>query len=1205
MENKNTYWKGLEELNETTDFVESRDNEFHQELPVDEFLGDDKLREASTGRRDFLKFLGFSVAAASLAACETPVIKSVPYVNKPEDITPGVANWYASTYYDGNDYASILVKTREGRPIHIKGNRSYGITKGGITPRINASVLTVYDSQRLKNPVADGNIVEWSQIDGEITNRLNGIASSSTPGKIRILSNSIISPSTQSVIDDFVAYYSGKPKPAYDIPTDGGDEIAAAIPVAVDTAAADTATVIDTPVAEATPEVNNNHSDVKHVTYDPISYSGIRAANKKNFGKAIIPDYDFSKAKVIVSISADFLSNWLLSTEYMMQYISRRRPETHKSNAEDHFPEELKKNLEEFEYWKNNIEKRIDNENKLVARNQGGGDGWMSRHFQFESIMSLSGSNADVRGPIKPSEQGVVAAAILAEMGQDTGVDTSGLSKDVMKKVKAAAEELQANKSESLVVSGSNDPSVQMLVNAINQKLGNYESTLNLNNELSIGKSSDTEVKDMLSELKAGDALIIYGVNPAYSYPDSKALNAVLDNKDILKISMAGYMDETASKCDYVCPDHHFLEAWNDFNPKTSHYAIAQPTIRPLHKTAAAQESLLVWAGAAKRGGKDSTVFHDYIKNNWELYGYPMAKAYFSTFHDYWNTMVGNSAADVPAKAATAWPFTDATSDAANGVKAIVDGAKGDELVLYQKGGIGDGSQANNPWLQEMPDPITKVTWDNYITMSPADMKKGGYNTYIGQKSPATVGKVKVGGKTIELPVYPQPGQKQGTIGIALGYGRGANGESIGRAAFQTGEFGEYLKEKGKKQTIGKNAFALASVADNGSIGYDLYDVSVKKTSKEYFMATTQTHHTVMGRNTVIKETTKENYDKHDPWGEDHHGKHEYNKPYHLAMHGPHIDPKTGKETHGPNKMLGKDVTLWAEHPVEKIGHRWGLAIDLSTCIGCSACVTACMSENNVPVVGKDEVARVRDMHWMRIDRYYKAAQEEMIGKKKEDFTYGELEVPEDNPKVVFQPVMCQHCNHAPCETVCPVIATSHSSEGLNMMTYNRCIGTRYCANNCPYKVRRFNWFNYQAYRKFDKQNPAQQDMGRMVLNPDVVVRSRGVMEKCSMCVQNIQAGKLQAKMEQRKVKDGEIQTACSSACALGAITFGDLNDMYEKDKDGNVISEGSGIHLIASGERSYNLLDDVGTQPNIYYLAKVRNEKTAGGKKESGEAHH
>jgi molybdopterin-containing oxidoreductase family iron-sulfur binding subunit len=493
------------------------------------------------------------------------------------------------------------------------------------------------------------------------------------------------------------------------------------------------------------------------------------------------------------------------------------------------------------------------------------------------------------------------------------------------------------------------------------------------------------------------------------------------------------------------------------------------------------------------------------------------------------------------------------------------------ELVLYQKVGLGNGKQANNPWLQELPDPISRVTWDNYITMNPNDMDEKGFTKVIGQEWPADTAKVTVGEKSLELPVYPQPGQKKGTIGIALGYGRGAEGEPIGNAAFQCDEFGAHKTDKdGNPIPVGKNAFPFVSYR-NGALDYRAFGAKVEKTGNSYPIATTQTHHTIMGRESILKETTLETYKNGK--------KSEYNPDHTLKVH------EDGKAV----EKEATKIDLWREHPVESKGHRWGLSIDLSTCLGCGACVIACSAENNVPVVGKDEVRRTREMHWLRIDRYYSSKVEDKIEDHYDELSHKQMDTPEaENPDVTFQPMMCQHCNHAPCETVCPVAATTHSNEGLNMMAYNRCIGTRYCANNCPYKVRRFNWFNYKRYKKFENTNPAQGDMSRMVLNPDVTVRSRGVMEKCSMCVQRIQAGKLEAKKEGHPVEDGAIQTACAEACPTNAITFGDIND------DKSQVHEDH-----TDNKRGYYALEEIGTEPNVAYKVKVRNRQE---KEENGE---
>jgi molybdopterin-containing oxidoreductase family iron-sulfur binding subunit len=514
--------------------------------------------------------------------------------------------------------------------------------------------------------------------------------------------------------------------------------------------------------------------------------------------------------------------------------------------------------------------------------------------------------------------------------------------------------------------------------------------------------------------------------------------------------------------------------------------------------------------------------------------------------------------------------FKDATYGSAPAGAAL-------EVVLYQKAGIGIGLQANNPWLQELPDPITKVTWDNYITMNPSEMEKAGYATNFDQENGLSLAKIKVGSSEVTLPVYPSPGQALGTVGVALGYGRGANGENIGKAAFQTKEYGGHATdENGNAKPIGANVFAFVNAGSTNT-----YDVvgSITKVAGTYAIAATQIHHTVMGRHSIVRETTLDIFKNND--------KEAYN-PAHLLQ-------KLDKEGNHIETPVG-EFDLWDAHPVEKIGHRWGMTVDLSSCIGCGSCLVACQSENNVPVVGKDEVRRGREMHWLRIDRYFASDEEVVAGTKKDadNIDYIAAEKAAVNPKVVHMPMMCHHCNHAPCETVCPVAATTHSNEGLNQMAYNRCIGTRYCANNCPYKVRRFNWFNYPSYKKFTEVNPAQDDLGRMVLNPDVTVRTRGVMEKCSFCVQRIQAGKLVAKKEARPVIDGDYTTACADACPTNAIIVGDWNDLK------------SMVRTSSTDNRAYQALEEVGVKPNVWYKVKVRNEKNDLLEKyQVAEAHH
>jgi len=1073
------YWTGMEELENTPSFQESISTEFASQDRVEDFLANDKLKESNTGRRDFLKFMGFSVAAATLAACETPVVKSIPYVVKPEDLTPGVPNYYASTFYDGNEYANIFVKTREGRPIHIKGNKAHGIAGGNVTSRVNASVLGVYDSARLQGPTKNGAAIDWNTLDTEVS------AAIAAAGSVRILSNTVISPSTKRAIKELSDKYAGK---------------------------------------------------VQHIQWDAVSHQGMRVANERVVGKNVIPHYDFSKAKTIVSVGADFLGTWLSANLFQADYAATRRPE----------------------------------------------GAWMSKHYQFESVMSLTGSNADVRIPVKPSQEGAVVAALYAAVTGSGAASIDGVETGRIEKIAA---ELKENAGSSIVVAGSNNPDVQTVVSALNKALGNYGTTLNIENGLNLYQGDDSAMTKLLADMENNQvgALIVYGSNPVYTYGD--AFKSALAKVPV-SVSFNGYADETGSLTTYCAPDHHYLESWNDLEVVAGRIDFVQPTINPLYNTRSAMESFLRFAGnnlssyeyVKATHAMSNDMFNMCIHNGTALgTKLPTAEnASVAPAVSAVTTIVATAAVAAPVAAAPAPVVAPVSFDLSASLANASKGVSGEwEVSLYQKVTMGTGEYANNPVLQETPDPITKVTWDNYVTMAPADVKRLGLNTYIAQDDPASVVKVSVNGKVLTLPVYPTPGQKLGTIGIALGYGRGANNEKIGKAAYQTAGNGEYITgSNGKPMTIGQNAYVYVNNAATRE--YNAV-ASIEVTNETYELASTQLHNTVMGRDSVVKETVLGAYLKEK-------NKEKGTASWNLVPTLPvHEDVNGDGEITPADRKTTREFDLWRDHPVEGVGHRWGMTIDLSSCIGCGSCITACHTENNVPVVGKDEVRRHRDMHWMRIDRYFSSDFDtlEETKEKKELGTiaaYGDMEIPAVNPRTVHMPMMCQHCNHAPCETVCPVAATAHSNEGLNNMAYNRCIGTRYCANNCPYKVRRFNWFNYVTNDKFSNFNPSQDETLRMVLNPDVTVRTRGVMEKCSMCQQRIQAGKLEAKKNGEPVVDGSIKTACAEACPTHAIVFGDLNDKN---------SENTGR---AGNNRSYHALEEVGIQPNIYYMTKVRN---------------
>ena len=509
MASKNKYWKGIDELQETQSFQASKSVEFPEQNNLESILADDELNESSTGRRDFLKFLGFSVAAATVAACEAPVIKAVPYVMKPENVVPGMPTWYASTYYDGSSYASILVKTREARPIFIKGNKDFGITNGSVTPQVIASVLGLYDSERLQGPTKSGKPSKWSTIDKDIKNAMKSAK------KVVLVSNTVISPSALSSINDLKASIDG---------------------------------------------------DFEHIQYDPISYAAIRRANELNYGKSMIASYDFSKAKTIVSVGADFLSTWLMPTEFASQYGETRNPD----------------------------------------------GAWMSKHFQFETVMSVTGSNADYRAMTKPSEEEAVLNYILSKLNGTS----SALPKALKATADLAVKSLKNSGKESLVVCGTNNTGLQQLVNEINNKLGANGTTIDLYNELNLFQSEDGKMLDLVDAMSKGsapDVVLFYNSNPVYSLPNGSVFAKGLKSVKTT-ISMNSHSDETSSLCTYGAPDHHALESWSDFHPKTKHYALAQPMITPIHNTASAIESFLVWSGATLRPGKSSTVAYDKIK---------------------------------------------------------------------------------------------------------------------------------------------------------------------------------------------------------------------------------------------------------------------------------------------------------------------------------------------------------------------------------------------------------------------------------------------------------------------------------------------------------------------------------------------------------------------------------------------------------------
>ena len=1029
-ETKKTYWKGIQQLKNDPAFVKHADKEF-VDLGVE--------ADPRHTRRDFLKMMGFTVAAASLAACEAPIRKAIPYVNKPVDVDPSIPNYYASTYVNGGDYCSIVVKTREGRPIKIDGNSLSSITQGGTNAQVEASVMSLYDNYRLRGPKKGNDSASWEDIDKEVTAKLAEVAAAG--GQIRIVSNTILSPSTKATIDRFKAKY----------PT------------------------------------------ASHVQYDQVSYYGMLKANEASFGKAFIPSYDFSKAKLIVSVGADFLGTWLSPIEFTKQYSTTR---------------------------------------KISEKNRN-----MSRHYQFETNLTLTGANADYRTMIRPSQQGLVVAQLYNLIAAKAGNTTLSAGIDKVSNLEKAADELWSNRGNSLVVCGSNDKDVQLLVNGINSMLGNYGSTVLPNKASNFRQGNDEQMAAFIADAEASKigAVIFYNCNPVYDHPMGTKLGAALKNMS-LTVSTSYTEDETSSLSEYKTPDHHYLESWNDFEPKANSYSLSQPAITPIFKSRQAQESLMMWAG-------EKIDYFSFVKNNWKNWYYGKAESSILGFQAFWDKCLYDGVLELGSPDTTSYSFAGDVSAAAASIGANYKANNtGFEIAIYESYGVGNGSQANNPLLQELPDPITKAVWDHYATISQKDAAALGVDNDAEGRTQLI--NIVAGGKTIKLPALVQPGQAPGTIGVALGYGR----TKVGKVA----------------ENLGQNVYPMVALL-NGSLNYNITSgVTPTPTDEAYQLAQTQIHQTYMGRSNVIQESVLSEFKKDPQAGR------EFTK---ISKWEEKVDPAT--------------VSLWKGHDYNN--HHWGMAIDLNSCTGCGACIVACNVENNVALVGKQEVINRREMHWLRIDRYYSSDATDINN-------YEALEHAAENPEVVFQPMLCQHCNNAPCETVCPVAATTHSTEGLNQMTYNRCIGTRYCANNCPYKVRRFNWFKYHDNQQFYEANPSMNtDLGRMVLNPDVTVRSRGVMEKCSFCVQRIQSGKLTAKKEKRKLKDGEVITACQASCTSGAIVFGDMNDSESQisqllqitrdEKRPNSSDKNIG------NPRAYRVLEEIGVKPNIFYLTKIKNK--------------
>lgn len=1039
-------WIGQKDLEKDESFMLVAEQEFNGE----EARPEDIPANLSGNRRDFLKFLGFGLGAATVAAgCDIPVKRAIPYVVKPEQIVPGIANYYASTFVQGGDYCPVLVKTREGRPIKIEGNDLSPITRGGTSARAQASVLSLYDTNRYSGPKMKNGVnwkdVSWDEVDGFVTKQLEGSQN------VRIVTHTVMSPTTQKALSEFTSRIPGS----------------------------------------------------KVVTYDPVSSSAILDAHNQNFGVRAIPSYRFDKAEIIVSFNADFLGTWISPVEFAADYIKGRKI-SDASNAK------------------------------------------MSRHIQVESHMSLTGSNADNRILVKPSEQGVAIAFLYNEITGGSA-PTQGLNSKAKSALTKVAQQLRNASGKSLIVSASNNINEQLMVNAINHSLGNYGQTLDMATPSMQRQGNDADLKQFAEDVKSGkiDFVILFGANPVYDSAYGAQLSESF-SKIKNKISLALVEDESTVLCDVVAPTTHYLESWGDAEAKKGHYTLIQPTIAPLFNSRAAELSFLKWASAEVDMTTDSP-YYDYLKTSWKTEVFEKQSEY-SSFQAFWDSALHDGVYNLPAGSAPSYTPVEIGTDITKVSSSEL------EISFFETVQLGHGQYAGNPWLMEMADPVARTTWGNYLAVP---VNFDGVRSMVGfnDLTDGDLVELTIGSKKVTLPVIQQFGQMPGTVGLALGYGRTHAGN--------TGS------------NVGVNVFDSLTMGESGPLYYNSEVTVSSKIGKEEDFSCVQYHHTI-GVKGIDQETNTEiNADEaalvffdYFTGAKGFQGALTDRSVVYttnlteLANTIEHVQKKRKHAQHLNEQQIykGHDY-LYTQ------GHHWGMHIDLNACIGCGACTVACMSENNVPVVGKHEVAIHHEMTWLRIDRYY----------------YGDVE----NPNTIYQPMMCQHCDNAPCENVCPVNASNHSAEGLNQMAYNRCIGTRYCANNCPYKVRRFNWLDYTKADIWPANQPRLQEekvpfmadnLTRMVLNPDVTVRSRGVIEKCSFCVQRIQEGKLTAKKEGRALQDRDVRTACQTSCPTGAITFGDMNN------------KGGELAAKLESPLNYIALEEINVRSSVTYTMKVNN---------------
>jgi molybdopterin-containing oxidoreductase family iron-sulfur binding subunit len=950
----------------------------------------------------------------------------------------------------------LVVESHEGRPTKIEGNKNHPASLGATDVFSQASVLALYDPDRSQTLTYLGEIVTWSAFLGGIRPAVVAHSAAAAPQQ-----SAGAAPGQQPAAAS----------PAQQQPGKSGLRIL-------------TGTVTSPSLGHQLKTLLATMPTAKWHQYEPAGCDNSREGSRLAFGQYANTIYHFDKADVVLSLDSDFLSCGPANLRYAHDFATKRRLSEDKRD--------------------------------------------MNRLYVVESTISNAGAVADHRLPLRPSEVEGFARELAAAIGAQNAQNQSSATGSRANWMAALAKDLREHRGSSIVIVGdSQPPSVHALAHSMNQALGNVGNTVTYIDPVEVNPvDGNASLRELVADMSAGkvDLLLILGGNPVYNAPADLDFGNAL-RKVQMRVHLSLYKDETSELCQWHIPEAHYLESWSDARAYDGTVSIIQPLISPLYSGKTAHEVLSAVMGEPERssyeilreywmkrhaaGGQEPPVTAGAPKpaatgeRQPQQSSVQQSQAPPPQFEQFWRKalhdgLIANTAS--PAK--TFSP----KSDVATQPSASQSGASSQlEIVFKADPTIHDGRFSNNGWLQELPKPINRLTWDNAAIVSPATAASLGVGKSVNGYATNPMGSV--GGEIladrIELqyrdraviaPVFIQPGQPDNVVTVHLGYGRTIAGR-VGRRT-------------------GFNAYAIRT-SDAPWFGTGL---RVAKVGGTYSLVTTQTHHLidpeVVGERDVIRSNTLEEF---------------LRGPEHGAEHE---EPK---------------ISMFP--PFQYDGYAWGMSIDLNSCVGCSACVVACVAENNIPVVGKEQVARSREMHWIRVDAYYKGG--------------------EKNPETYFQPVPCQQCENAPCELVCPVAATTHSAEGLNDMTYNRCIGTRYCSNNCPYKVRRFNFLLYQDFYTASL---------KMLRNPDVSVRSRGVMEKCTYCVQRIQRGKIESEKENRRVRDGEITPACAQACPTEAIVFGDIND------------PGSRVAKLKANERNYSLLGDLNTKPRTTYLSAVRN---------------